>query len=278
MTKKEFNGIKVIQDPDIRDPDDFDARRPYYRIRGPRVTEQQAFEIIRRTDSVIIDILGYDRGIDLGYIWSQHIRNNWFSENSGCSPEGWCHPNGLIGCNAHTNKYPMIGEYLWEFTNLIREFPFLDMVVAVTDWDEIPPYAWDVLFNDSIENRYKQADYMDYPDFIENIEIGFWLHDRVLEVLNKSRAQKVYKEYEAKYEEANKDIYVCFYYRDNHIFPADFEYLKRIVVAYGLDPDKELEHYYFKDWLEGKPDPKTKRDSDDSGQSSTGSGMCVIGG
>ena len=48
-----YHGVKVIQEPDIADVDDFDARRPYFRIRGPRVTEQQAFEIIRKTDSYI---------------------------------------------------------------------------------------------------------------------------------------------------------------------------------------------------------------------------------
>ena len=80
--------------------------------------------------------------------------------------------------------------------------------------------------------------------------------------MNKARAQQVYREYEAKYEEPNKDMYVSGYYNDRHIFPANYEYLKRIIVAYGLDPDKELEHYYFKNWLEGKPEPK--KDSDDS--------------
>ncbi len=257
-----FNRVMIIRDPDIIDPNNFDAKRPYYRIRGPSVTEQQAFEIIRRTDHVINNILGYHRAKDLGYISSQHVYNNWFSKNAGRSPEGWCHPTGIIGCNSHTSKYPDLGEYIGSLIKLSKAFPFLNMIMAVTDWNEMPPYAWDVLFSDSTEKSCMQAFYMEYPDFIENIEIGFWIHNGVLNILNKARAQQVYREYEAKYEEPNKDMYVSGYYNDRHIFPANYEYLKRIIVAYGLDPDKELEHYYFKNWLEGKPEPK--KDSDDS--------------
>lgn len=147
-------------------------------------------------------------------------------------------------------------EYLWEFTNLQKAFPLLDMIIAVTDWNEMPPYAWDLQFNTPIEKYTGQEFYMEYPDFIENIEIGFWLHNGALEILNKARAQQIYKEYEVKYEESNKAIYVSNYYNDNKIIPANFEYLKRLVAAYGVDPEKELADYPWKDWLNGAPKGK----------------------
>lgn len=249
--------VKIIQDPDIVDIDGFDARRPYYRIRGPRVTEDQAFEIIRRTDSYFNCCKDSPKYEEAGHIYTQHISNNWFTENNSCSPEGWCHPNGIIGCNSHSGKYPELDEYLWDLTGIAKAFPFLDMIMAVTDWNEIPPYAWDILCGDD-EDSTSDAFYMDYPDFIENIQIGFWLHNGQLEILNPTRAQQVYREYEAKYSESNKNIYVSSYYRDNNIFPANYDYLCKIVASYGLDPNEQLKNYPWKDWLNGDPDWRQK--------------------
>ena len=112
----------------------------------------------------------------------------------------------------------------------------------------MPPYAWDALFSDD-EAISESAHSMDYPDFIENIEIAFWLHNGVLEILNRRRAQQVYREYEEKYEEQDKSIYLNDYYSDRNEIPANFNYLRRLVAAYGLDPDKELKDFHWKDWL-----------------------------
>lgn len=249
--------VKIIQDPDIVDMDCFDARRPYYRIRGPRVTEEQAFEIIRRTDREFSMSFEQERTFrPLGYIGSGNIDNLWFTENHVPSPRGWCHPSGIIGYNGITGKYPELEELIYEFKRYVQAFPFLDMIIAITDWNEMPPYAWDVLCDD--EHSTKDAFYMDYPDFIENIQIGFWLHNGQLEILNPTRAQQVYKEYEEKYSEPNKNIYVINYYSDNHIFPANYDYLCRIVASYGLDPNEQLKDYPWKGWLDGDPDWRKK--------------------
>lgn len=240
--------VKVIQDSDIVDIDGFEARRPYYRIRGPRITEQQAFEIIRRTDRVFRISLDSKKYVNLGYISPNTFGQVWFNKNYVPSPRGWSHPNGIIGANGVTGTYPELWEITEDLIEFIKVFPFLDMVVAVTDWNEIPPYAWDALLSDD-KAISESAHYMDYPDFIENIEIGFWIHNGVLEIMNKERAQRIYKEYEEKYEEPDKSIYLNEYYDDRNERPANFNYLRRLVAAYGLDPDAELKDFPWKDWL-----------------------------
>lgn len=262
--------IKIIQDINIVNMDDFDARRPYYRIRGPRVTEEQAFEIIRLTDREFNMSFEQSRIFGpLGYIGSGHIENLWFTANHVPSPRGWCHPSGIIGVNNISGKYPELDELIWEFKGYIQAFPFLDMIVAVTDWNEMPKYAWDLDWDDPIRKK------EEYPDFIENIQIGFWIHNGILEILNQDRAQRVYREYEAKYSEPNRDIYVVDYYSDNHIFPANYDYLRRIVAAYGLNPDEYLKSYIWKDWLDGDPDWMKKLKESQDNQGNQG-GMCII--
>lgn len=260
----EFNGVQVIQDKDIRDPDSFDARRPYYRIRGPRVTEDQAFEIIRKTDRVFRISLEDEKYRKLGHIDTMNFGQVWFNKNYVPSPRGWSHPNGIIGENGITGKYPEMDEYLWELTNYVKAFPFLNMIIAVTDWDEMPDYAWDLHWSDPIRLNH------DYKDFIDSIEIAFLLHNGVLEILNKERSQQVYKEYIAKYEEMDPMVYLNDYYSDRNLIPANYEYLCRLIAAYGLDPKEELKDFPWKNWLEGKPENPPKSDDTE------GSGLEVI--
>lgn len=279
MKEYKFNGIQVIEDDSINDPGCFDARRPYYRLRGPKVTEQQAFEIIRRTDHVMCDQIGWDKVRKLGFLGITHFDINWFRENCGLSPCGWCRPDGIIGYNSHTGKLPDKNEILCDLTSLAKAFPFLDIVIAMTDWDEVPPYVWEMDYKELMDETYKKMYYTDYPDFLENVKIGFWVHNGLIEVLSQSRAQQLYKEYEAKYTGPDKEVYVDNYYWDHKIFPANYDYLRRCIAAYGVDPDEALKNYPWKDWLNGDPDWREKyeaRYKQDQGQD--GSGMDMIDG
>ena len=47
---EQFQNIQVITDPEVAGID-FNVKRPYFRMRGRPVTEEQAFDIIRRTDT-----------------------------------------------------------------------------------------------------------------------------------------------------------------------------------------------------------------------------------
>ena len=57
-----------------------DVRRPYYRIRGRRVTAAQAFEVIRRTDWFMQFVLESRAIPDL--VENVHFENCWFADNA----------------------------------------------------------------------------------------------------------------------------------------------------------------------------------------------------
>lgn len=118
----------------------FDAvRRPYYRMRGKPITEEQAFDIIRRTE--VGDHWGIFCGLDEHeeYVGSLNF-NNWvLPRNHYPKGYGWVHTDGTIGGNAITQKYPTVIEFVQEWLVNLMAFPYLDLVIAVTGWDEVPP-------------------------------------------------------------------------------------------------------------------------------------------
>ena len=190
------------------------TRRPYFRLRGKRVTEDQAFEIIRRTDRFFEEEIKQIEALQI-----LHFPNWWFNKDHFPTHYGWCHPNGVIGYNGITDKYPTLIELLCDIAELAFFFPYLDFVVAITGDDESYPqgYKW-----------------------TESIEIGIWVHENTIEFMSPARTRKIYKQYEAKYEEPNSEIYEPKYYQDHRIFTADRAYLERCIQAYGLEPMKVL--------------------------------------
>ena len=247
----------IIIDKEVSEYDSY-TRRPYFRLRGPRVTEEQAFEIIRRTDRFFQWHLKLPETI---YI--THFPNWWFNKNHYPKHYGWCHPNGIIGLNGITDKYPRINELIDDIIQIKYAFPYLDFVIGITDWNEIHPDAWNYMdkIYDTINNKeeYEKAldklEYWDYPDFIDNIKIGIWVHEDTIEFMAPSRAKQIYKEYTKKYEDPNKDIYIPEYYQDRKLFTANNEYLKRCIQAAGIRPEEVLpnvEEYIWEDKEDSK--------------------------
>lgn len=223
----------IIVDEDIKDYQ-FYARRPYYRMRGKKVSEEQAFDIIRRVDSFfgfMVDAVSSS----VDYINSINF-NSWiFGDFHYPSQYGWVHVDGTIGCNGITQKYPDINEFISEWFSNMRAFPYLDLVIAITNWDELPPYAWESISIPSYPYK-KEV----FPDFLKNIDCGIWVHDKVLEIMRPKRTVKKYVEYVKMYENKNKAMYLSDYYNDNGIVQADLGYLKKCIEAYGLNADEEL--------------------------------------
>ena len=157
--------------------DEYDsvARRPYYRLRGKPVSKEQAFEIIRRTDSIFQ--LEIQVPWNSGYVETWHINNWWFSRN----------------------HYPT------DMVELIQAFPYLDFVLAITTWDELPEEMFFCNREDwegddqSYEEFEEKRKFERYDGFYDAVDIGFWVHDNTIEILNHKNAVKKYKEYEEKY-------------------------------------------------------------------------------
>ena len=212
----------------------WDIRRPYFRLRGKPVTQEQAFDIIRRTDCLLfcVDVIR-ESGKWIPYInFGNNILNKGHFENRA----GWVHPDGLIGINdVPIEKYPELYDFIVEWLKYLAEFPYLDIMLAFSCWEEIPPEVWKMC--DLIETwEYDKA--YDEP-FLKAIVFGIHVHDNKVEVLNSEKACAKYQEYDALYKE-QRERFVADYYADNGIFEADLGYAKRCIALYGLDADEEL--------------------------------------
>ena len=233
-----LNGIELRLDPGTEQYDT-NVRRPYYRMRGKSVTPEQARDIIRRTDALIGSFdwhfgernLPQEEKIRNGdYVGSMNFNQWWFMRNHLPTHYGWSHPSGLIGCNAITQKYPDFCEYLAELLQWKTAFPYLDLTIAVSWWDECPSY-W----------RDTRDDYMEYPDFCENLEIGICTHDNVIEFLNPENAARRYLDYEARYGAADPKVYVPEYYQDRKLLVCNNDYLIRCLMDYGMTEEQAWE-------------------------------------
>lgn len=138
-------------------------------VNGKSITEEQALEIIRRTDSAFYG--GEMYGNNHSFIekadkilkrpkcnldnfneyikqieewqnkWNlvknlEYLKNNWVSCSwiGGCY--GWCHPDGTIGFCNNIGKYPKVENIYNELCILGKEFPFLELECTITDREE----------------------------------------------------------------------------------------------------------------------------------------------
>lgn len=129
------------------------------RVTGKPVTEDQAKEIIRRTDSAFqhLDIAGnnhehrtrltrlynypvlnddsYPKYFEervkwfeaWGFIQTEYVHNDWIASAFIMGPHGWCHPNGQIGFVDNVGKWPTIEHIQREWGIIAKAFSFLDV-------------------------------------------------------------------------------------------------------------------------------------------------------
>lgn len=233
------NPIKILVD------DQFDrewspcGRRPYYQMRGKRITEQQAFDIICKTDRFFY--LNCSKNFK-NHISSLNFYNDWFLYDS-FERDGWVHPNGIIGTNSIMGKYPTVDEFAHEWARYLYNFPYLDLIIGITWWDEMSHEKF-VKYGDSCAKGFDDVDplaYFEYKDFCENIQVGIWVHDRKIEIIDKERTIKIYKKYEKLYEEKDHRVYFPDYYEDFQPDITTIDYLKKCLLTYGItDAEKFL--------------------------------------
>lgn len=211
---------------------DTDVRRPYYRMRGKPVTKEQAFDIIRRTDR----FFDYNDLVSEP-VYSLNTSINLILPNFYPRGMGWCHPDGIIGENSITGKYPDLKEYVEEWLSKLEAFPYLDLIIAVTKWDEIPDDCWKKVFDDD-RRDFELAEYDE--EFYEAIEHGIWVHDKTIQILTPNEAVEKYKEYDALYGK-DRDRFRDDYYDKNEIYEIDADYLRHCIEANGFNFEEALE-------------------------------------
>lgn len=138
-------------------------------IKGDKITEEQALEIIRRTDSFFHGFAGnnhefnnkaykiikrpniddrdeylfedyWDDVKEWNNKWNlldtHYLANHWISSSYIYGPHGWCHPNGIIEYHYNIGKYPEVEEVFNELCMYAKEFPFLNMTVTLMSDEE----------------------------------------------------------------------------------------------------------------------------------------------
>lgn len=175
------------------------AKRPYYRIMGKPVAQEQALEIISEADWFFMqyyyDIDIEDKAVPINF----EVR--WIDHHSkhGC---GWIHPDGTVGAANISLKFPTIEEYIVEWARYARLFPYLELIVAITDWNEGCREMWDYDFSgrDRPWEEFEEVtDSLNRKNFEEGVEIGIFIHDGIVEVVGGERAYQLYVQYEELY-------------------------------------------------------------------------------
>lgn len=211
-------------------PDKFDSlvKYPYYRMRGKPVTENQAIEVIRKTDFYIHSQFFQSRSCHASeLVSSYHFRNCWFNPQHYSAHYGWVHPNGTVGINSVTGKWPTFLELLEELLGYQKAFPFLDFVAAFTWWVENPHY--ELWGGNAQEDEVSKQ----YPDFLDNVQYGVRLDGHAIEFLGRNRAVETYQEYEAPYGDSDFSVYIPESCRGKTCpFDMDAYYL-RCIAAFG---------------------------------------------
>ena len=140
-------------------------------ISGDPITEEQALEIIRRTDSFMrggvgnnkhfiekansilripqikdypCDREGWDRYYEdresfqkkWGFINLEYLSNHWVSSPWVGGPNGWCHPDGTIAYRHNIGKWPEVKDIYNELRTIATEFPFLSFTCTLVNGEE----------------------------------------------------------------------------------------------------------------------------------------------
>lgn len=145
-------------------------------INGEKITEEQALEIIRRTDRFffgydgnnrefnkkakeilhVVDFEDY-RSEDFHIAWeeytkakeefdkvwglvdTEYLHNSWISCCWVGGYHGWCHPDGTIGYCNNIGKWPSVEDVYNDLCMLGKEFPFLNLTCTLMNKEESEP-------------------------------------------------------------------------------------------------------------------------------------------
>ena len=199
-------------------------RNPYFRMRGKRVTKEQAFDIIsresehkrdfmiERTEKIIEERpalqfgeirLHYTHGLD--------------------QIQSWIDPDGAVGENNYCAwKYPEGLKLIEEHMLNAKRYPYLKYVIIYT--------IHDARMQDDLYNAYGIFYDMEDRIFWRGFEYALWVHDGGVERADKDKAKELYEEYQSEYP-CNE-----MFMRDDwnkYIKPyLDEEYVKRLSKAW----------------------------------------------
>lgn len=213
------------------------VRRPYFRLRGKPVSPEEAINIIARTDDFFYRSICINGSISSGV-----LTMNYFGYAGGDS-SGWVHPCGAVGQNyLFGYKWAEIREMASDMLDLAENFPYLDFIIAVSWWNEMSPKRHELMMDQYIEKCIRNnescndaSQYYDDEDFTENIELGIWVHNGMIEFINPKLATELYGEYDRLYDGIDRRIFIPGYYNDFAPQLINRDFFRKCLNVYGID-------------------------------------------
>ncbi|NBH15849.1 hypothetical protein D3Z36_17270 [Lachnospiraceae bacterium] len=203
------------------------VRRPLVLVRGKPVSVEQAVQIITGEEPLFEEVyewegMGSDPREDRGV-----LKNIFYRQGYGWLST-WLYSDGTIGGNLiHLGKYPEIEEVVELYSPLAQKYPFLDMVVAYTGYNESCCYSCDFdiykcreckpyrdrirkycLDESLVRNRkpgFEELYFRDWfnwhirNDVDDAVRLTIWIHDSKAEVLFGEKAADKFVEYNKQY-------------------------------------------------------------------------------
>ena len=197
--------------------------RPAYWMRGKPVSPNQALEIISKTDNFFDD---NPNRCPINFFDSW-----WFDSHHYPYMYGWCRPDGRIGLDSITQRWPNAQEFVVDSVNLLYNFPYLNMIFIIWNSEE------ESLFSETYLNLYREKYY--FADcFIENIssfiECGLYIHDNCIELLNAENTWNIFYKYNKLYGD-EPITYNSFYNMITKTKWIDEEYFLKCLEVNKLD-------------------------------------------
>ena len=168
-------------------------RNPYFRMRGKRVTKEQAFDIIsresenkrnhliKRTEKIVEE----SPALQFGEIRLHYASGlGWI--------QSWIDPDGAVGeTNYCAWKYPDGLRLIEEHMLNAKRYPYLKYVIVYNIHDarmREDLYDVDGIFHD-----------IDDSIFWGGFEYALWVHDGGVERVDRDKAKELYEEYQSEY-------------------------------------------------------------------------------
>ena len=190
-------------------------RRPAYWMRGKPVTEEQAFEIIRRTDNFFNFYAAQTNCIVPVYTF-----DSWWFDNHFPEYYGWCRPDGRIGLDSITQRWPTQKSFILDGATLLKEFPFLDMIFLLWDSEEEMAFSPSELENEGMPP----------------LHYDVYIHNQTVEILPPHQAWQVFCQYQLLYGD-DLITYTSEYNQATGQKWVDTEYLKKCLLADGIEEE-----------------------------------------
>lgn len=171
------------------------CKYPYYHLIGRPITPEQAKQIFAICDTGVekYPLNHFDTQI---YNALSNFYTTIFATDT--VRRSWVHPNGDIWLEYHCTKYTSLEEIVVDWMVLLARFPFLDIMIAVTWWDELSPEKTKLLCDDKKHVSYEEVLSLEDKGFLEAIVWGIRIKDAVVRVMPKEEAAEEYMKCKAE--------------------------------------------------------------------------------